>query len=120
MLTPLIKQMNDAIIEFNSWQGFELTGLDVTPDTYESICRYRDYMTMDASRPNTYQGLPINIIEDMSEPFKLTIKALPSNPMTFKFKEVGPNEWQHVDYDFSHGVTEYTKATVNTIQQPNQ
>lgn len=38
---------------------------------------------------------------------------------SFKFKEIGAGKWQHIDYDFSSGVSEHTKAAVNAITYPH-
>ena len=38
---------------------------------------------------------------------------------SFKFRETCALEWQHIDYDFSSGVSEHTKAAVNAITYPH-
>ena len=83
MLTPLLKRIDDAILETIDCQGFTLDSIDVSPDTYIAICDHYFAVNHGMSwMPERYKGNKINIVQDLRAPFSLNV-SMGAAPMHF-------------------------------------
>lgn len=74
MQTPLLKRIDDAILETVNWQGFVIDSISVSPDTYIAICDYYFATNNGMSwMPEHYKGNKLNVVHDMRAPFTLNV-----------------------------------------------
>ncbi len=120
MSESIIEQLDAAIQDASEFQGFMISSIDVRPTTHISLLKHLGLIGV-TRWVERYKGFNVNITHSLSQPFRVNTDPQPNFQITsFKFKEIGANKWQHIDYDFSSGVSEHTKAAVSAIMHPNQ
>lgn len=90
MQTPLLKRIDDAILETLNWQGFVIDSISVSPDTYIAICDYYFATNNGMSwMPEHYKGNKLNVVHDMRAPFTLNV-SMGAAPMHFDIELTPP------------------------------
>lgn len=119
MSEPIIEQLDTAILKAKELEGFIINSIDVRPMTHIALLKHLGLLGV-AKWVEQYQGFNVNITYSLSKPFRVNVDRKPTFEITsFKFKEIGANEWQCTNIRAQLNPSDHIKAAVDAIIQPN-